>query len=122
MHDNADSTWAQNEALRLFSLFGSWEKVAVELSPHLALSRASWWYCAHGQYITPAKAAALHAYLSAPAPPARVPRKRPERKSLSVRRETWERLHLLRRDMAVIDGAEVSWDLMFDRMLLAMYG
>lgn len=61
-----DALWAKNEALRLFSVFGHWDQVALVLSQYLALSGASWWQVAHGQRITEAKINALRAYNGLP--------------------------------------------------------
>ena len=104
MCTNPDSTWAQEEVLRLYSLFGSWDYVAAALARYLPLSRASWWYVAHGQYITPAKIAALRAYTGTLAPPAHVARKHPHHKSLNIRRSTWEYANEVRKREAL------TWD------------
>ncbi len=90
MYDDWDSTRAQRELDTLYWGLGTWDAVAAALAPHLVLSRASWWYAAPGQYITPAKIAALRAYTGTPAPPAHVARKHPNHKSLNIRRSTWE--------------------------------
>lgn len=66
-----DALWAKNEALRLFSVFGHWDQVALVLSQYLALSGASWWHVAQGQRITEAKINALRAYNGLPPLPVR---------------------------------------------------
>jgi hypothetical protein len=48
-----------------------------------------------------------------PPPPARVPRKRPERRSLNVRRETWEVLNVIRLH------DQLTWDLLMVDMARA---
>ncbi len=56
---------------------------------YLRLSHTAWWHVAQGKKITPEKYAALLHWPEIPVL-AHVPRKRPERKSINVRRETWE--------------------------------
>jgi hypothetical protein len=65
-------SWAQNEAVRLFSALGSWQQVADDLAPFLRRSPSAWWSVAEGHKLTTPKVNALLRHAGKPMIPAPV--------------------------------------------------